>query len=62
MIGFRGASRYIADPKEFNLELEAIRKVWDMGYTNLHLMLPFVRVPWELVQIKGIVEKSGLLS
>jgi len=62
MIGFRGASRYIADPREFNLELQAIKKIWDMGYTNLHLMIPFVRVPWEIIQIKELVKKSGLLS
>jgi len=62
MIGFRGASRYIADPHEFNLELTAIKKIWDMGYSNLHLMIPFVRVPWEIIQIKELVRKSGLLS
>ncbi|MFA5136868.1 MAG: phosphoenolpyruvate synthase [Patescibacteria group bacterium] len=62
MIGFRGASRYIADPHEFNLELTAINKIWDMGYTNLHLMIPFVRVPWEIIRIKHLVEKSGLLN
>lgn len=62
MIGFRGASRYIADPSEFMLELLAIRKIWEMGYTNLHLMIPFVRVPWEIIQIKEMVQKSGLMS
>lgn len=62
MIGYRGASRYINDPYEFYLELKAIKKVWDMGYRNLHLMIPFVRVPWELIKIKEIVRKSGLLD
>ena len=62
MLGFRGASRYISDSREFNLELQAIRRIWDMGYTNLHLMIPFVRVPWEIIQIKELVKKSGLLS
>lgn len=33
-----------------------------MGYTNLHLMIPFVRVPWEIIRIKHLVEKSGLLN
>lgn len=62
MIGYRGASRYINDPYEFFLELKAIKKVWEMGYRNLHLMIPFVRVPWELIKIKEIVRKSGLLD
>lgn len=62
MIGFRGASRYIANPDVFALELQAVRNIWDMGYRNLHLMIPFVRVPWELVKIKDLVTKSGLFS
>ncbi|MEN9328588.1 MAG: hypothetical protein RI947_1396 [Candidatus Parcubacteria bacterium] len=62
MIGFRGASRYVANPDVFKLELDAIKNVWDMGYTNLHLMIPFVRVPWELIKIKEIVRDHGLLD
>lgn len=60
MLGYRGASRYVADPDVFALELEAIRQVWEKGYHNLHLMIPFVRAPWELVQIKTLVAKAGL--
>ncbi|OGK10104.1 hypothetical protein A2767_00590 [Candidatus Roizmanbacteria bacterium RIFCSPHIGHO2_01_FULL_35_10] len=60
MLGFRGAYRYIANPDVFELELEAIKKVFVLGYQNLHLMIPFVRVPWELIKIKEMVKKSGL--
>lgn len=62
MLGFRGAYRYIANPDVFAMELAAIKKIWEKGYRNLHLMIPFVRVPWELIKIKQIVERSGLLS
>ncbi|GAB4219433.1 MAG: pyruvate, water dikinase [Candidatus Microgenomates bacterium] len=62
MLGFRGAFRYITNPDVFNLELEAIKKVWQKGYRNLHLMIPFVRVPWELIKIKSLIEKSGLFN
>lgn len=62
MIGFRGASRYIAWPDVFRLELEAIKKVWSFGYNNLHLMIPFVRTPWELIKIKSIINEYGLTS
>ncbi len=62
MIGFRGASRYIADPEVFGLELQAIKNIWDQGYNNLHLMIPFVRAPWELIKIKEIVAEHGLLA
>ncbi|HEX7543145.1 MAG TPA: putative PEP-binding protein, partial [Patescibacteria group bacterium] len=62
MLGFRGAYRYIANPDVFEMELEALKKIWEKGYRNLHLMIPFVRVPWELIKIKQMVKKSGLLN
>jgi len=62
MLGFRGAFRYIANPEVFQMELSAIKKIWDIGYRNLHLMIPFVRVPWELIKIKEIIKESGLLD
>ena len=62
MLGFRGACRYIANPEVFEMELRAIKNIWEKGYRNLHLMIPFVRVPWELIKIKQLVEKTGLLS
>ncbi len=62
MLGFRGAARYIADPAVFELELEAIKMVRNkMGLKNLWLMIPFVRTPQELLEVKKIVAGSGLL-
>ena len=62
MLGFRGASRYIANPDVFFMELEAIKNVWHQGFRNLHLMIPFIRVSWELVKIKDYVKSAGLLD
>lgn len=62
MLGFRGASRYIANPAVFELELEAIRSIWKKGFRNLHLMIPFVRAPWELIKIKEIIQSFGLFD
>ncbi len=62
MLGFRGASRYIVTPEVFALELRAIQKIWEKGYKNLHLMIPFMRAPWELIEIKEIIRQYGLLS
>ncbi len=62
MIGYRGASRYIVDEEVFSMELQAIRNVWERGHQNLHLMIPFIRVPYELIQIKEIVRKFGLFE
>ena len=60
MIGFRGALRYVSDPEVFGLELDAIRRVWDAGHANLHVMLPFVRTARELQRCVALVDASGL--
>ena len=62
MIGFRGALRYTRDADVFALELDAIRRVWDAGHDNLHVMLPFVRTAHELERCKALVGDSGLLD
>lgn len=62
MLGYRGASRYIVDRDVFDLELTAIRNVWEKGYNNLHLMIPFIRAPHELIQIKDIIAEAGLFN
>lgn len=62
MLGFRGAARYIANPEVFSMELQALKKIWEEGFKNLHLMIPFLRVPWELIQIKKIVQNHGLFN
>jgi pyruvate,water dikinase len=59
MIGYRGCFRYLKDPEEFGLELEAIKRV-RKNYNNLHLMIPFVRRTDEFLKVKKIVEDSGL--
>lgn len=61
MIGYRGAFRYMSDPDVFRLELEAIKQVREKHkYTNLRLMIPFVRTVQELEGVLKLVEKSGL--
>ncbi len=61
MLGFRGAARYIVDPRVFELELAAIKTVRNkMGYKNLHMMIPFVRTPKELTDVKKIIAANDL--
>jgi len=62
MIGFRGAHRYVSEPDVFALELEAVLRVWDAGYSNFHVMLPFVRTADELHACRALVAQSGLLE
>lgn len=61
MLGFRGAYRYIASPEVFNLELQAIKRVREK-YNNLHLMIPFVRSPEELMRVRRLVASEGLFE
>ena len=62
LMGFRGASRYIQSQDVFAMELEAIKMVRNKyGYKNLWLMIPFVRTPKELMDVKKIVSQNGLL-
>jgi pyruvate,water dikinase len=62
MIGYRGALRYTREPDVFALELEAVRRVWDAGLHNLHVMLPFVRSTRELRRCRELIAESGLLD
>jgi pyruvate,water dikinase len=50
------------EPDLFKLELDAIRRVWDEGHTNFHVMIPFVRTPRELVAARNAIAEAGLLD
>jgi len=63
MLGFRGASRYIAPEFYdcFALECEAMRRVRDvMGFTNVEIMIPFVRTLAEAEKVNALLAKNGL--
>jgi len=61
MLGYRGCSRYIKELDAFKLEVEAIKKVRER-YHNLWVMIPFVRLPSEMAQIKQIFAANELSS
>jgi pyruvate,water dikinase len=63
MIGFRGASRYIADSFKpcFELECRALKKVREeLGFTNVEIMIPFVRTLDEAGQVIELLAENGL--
>jgi len=62
MIGYRGALRYTHEPEVFALELQAVRRVWDAGAQNFHVMLPFVRTVPELERCRALVAQAGLFD
>lgn len=63
MLGFRGAARYVApDFAEcFALECRAVRRVREeMGFTNIEIMIPFVRTVSEAAQVIEVLRQNGL--
>jgi len=63
MLGFRGASRYVAaDFAEcFRMECEALKKVRDeMGLTNVEIMVPFVRTLGQAERVVELLAAHGL--
>jgi len=63
MLGFRGASRYISENFRdcFELECRALKKVRDeMAFTNVEIMVPFVRTTGEAEQVIDLLGKNGL--
>lgn len=63
MMGFRGASRYIAPSFRdcFDLECMAINKVRKiMGFDNVTIMIPFVRTTAEAREVINLLADNGL--
>ena len=63
MIGFRGASRYISEDFRdcFALEVEALKRVRNsMGFTNIEVMIPFVRTLEEAKAVTELLAAHGL--
>ncbi|HBS09521.1 MAG TPA: phosphoenolpyruvate synthase [Microbacterium sp.] len=63
MLGYRGASRYISPDFRacFDMECEALRYVRDeMGFTNVQVMIPFVRTVGEGHAVVEMLAENGL--
>ncbi|MHA6846789.1 phosphoenolpyruvate synthase [Ralstonia syzygii] len=63
MLGFRGASRYIAEDfaEAFEMECRAMKRVREeMGLTNVEIMVPFVRTLGQAAMVVDLLGKYGL--
>ena len=63
MIGYRGTSRYLSElfAPCFEMECRALRTVRnDMGFTNVQLMVPFVRTLDEAESVTALLAGHGL--
>ncbi|MBF2754277.1 MAG: phosphoenolpyruvate synthase [Gammaproteobacteria bacterium AqS3] len=64
MLGFRGASRYIAESFQpcFEMECEALlRARSEMGLENIQIMVPFVRTLEEAQAVVELLGRNGLV-
>ena len=63
MLGFRGASRYVSESfgEAFAMECEALSRVrGEMGFTNVEIMVPFVRTLGQAEAVVGMLADRGL--
>ncbi|MEH2198691.1 putative PEP-binding protein [Nostoc sp.] len=60
MLGERGTFSYLRNPAVFELELQALARVQQAGYSNVNLLLPFVRTVEEFIFCRRKVEQALL--
>jgi len=60
MLGEHGTFSYLRNPAVFELELRALATVQQAGYSNVYLLLPFVRTVEEFVFCRRKVEQALL--
>ena len=60
MLGLRGSLSYNLDPRLFQVELSALAHLQRAGYSNLQLILPFVRTVEEVMACRQLITQTGL--
>ncbi|HEY9888331.1 MAG TPA: putative PEP-binding protein [Candidatus Obscuribacterales bacterium] len=60
MLGLRGAFSYRQYPALLHLELQLLKRLQNEGYTNLQLLLPFVRTVEDVTFCQTLVQAVGL--
>jgi pyruvate,water dikinase len=62
MLGLRGTLSYNIDARLFEVELGALATLQRAGYTNLELILPFVRTVEEVLACRQYIQRVGLMD
>ncbi|MDQ2049916.1 phosphoenolpyruvate synthase [Natronolimnohabitans sp. A-GB9] len=60
MLGYRGIRRSLDRPEVFAHELEAFRRLYEMGYDNVEIMLPLVNDAEDIYQAKALMKEAGI--
>ncbi|UTF52132.1 phosphoenolpyruvate synthase [Natronosalvus rutilus] len=60
MLGYRGIRRSLDRPDVFAYELEAFRRLFEMGYDNVEIMFPLVNDAEDVFQAKRLMQEAGI--
>src|SRR5512136_1596044 len=60
MLCWRGIRRDLQSPDQFRLQVEAFKRLWQAGYTNLGMMFPMVSHPDEFILAKEMMRGWGV--
>ncbi|WP_408959308.1 phosphoenolpyruvate synthase [Natrinema sp. 74] len=60
MLGYRGIRRSLDRPDVFAHELEAFRRLYEMGYDNVEIMLPLVNDAEDVYRAKELMKEAGI--
>ncbi len=60
MLGYRGIRRSLDRPEIFEHELEAFRRLFEMGYDNVEIMFPLVNDAEDVVRARNLMEAAGV--
>ena len=60
MLGYRGIRRSLDRPDVFGHELEAFRRLYEMGYDNVEIMLPLVNDAEDALRAKEQMREAGI--
>ncbi len=60
MLGYRGIRRSLDKPETFRHELDAFRKLYELGYDNVEIMLPLVNDAEDVLRAKRLMEEVGI--
>ncbi|WP_255169791.1 phosphoenolpyruvate synthase [Natrononativus amylolyticus] len=60
MLGYRGIRRSLDKPGLFGYELEAFRRLYEMGYDNVEIMFPLVNDAEDVYRAKELLVDAGI--
>ncbi|MFU8866796.1 phosphoenolpyruvate synthase [Natronococcus sp.] len=60
MLGYRGIRRSLDRPEVFAHELEAFRRLYELGYDNVEIMFPLVNDAEDVYRTKRLMTEAGI--